>query len=167
MRVNPTRLAVTFILGSVILSGPLVPVVDLTAPKADSPDDSGVGNATITVVEPPASDFRIAPARFGAGTYLYSQPVTVQVASVTGHPTLTYEIRIPGLGFNVVTLAFLSEDEAGRNLDLSIARSSIRPEQVTEPSYPAELELRLRSGNQSRVVWRQNVTVNVEGTDGG
>lgn len=166
MRVNPSRLAAALILVTVLFSGPLVPFIDFTVATADSPDGTGIGNANVTVVKPPADDFRIAQARYGAGTYLYSRPITVHITSVTGSPTLTYEIRIPELGFNVVTLAFLSEDDVGQNYTLTIARSQIKPEKISQSSYPAELELRLRSGNQSRVVYQGNVTVTVEGDVG-
>lgn len=158
------RATVLIVLATVILSGPLVPYVDFT-PAAASTPTHGPDSASISVVSTPADDFRIAPARFGAGVYLYSAPMTVHVERVAGSPTLIYELRIDELGFNVASLAFLSESTAGTDQVLQIERSTIEPERITQSSYAGEIELRLRAGNETRVIHQQNVTVTVEDLD--
>jgi hypothetical protein len=158
------RLITVVILGIVLLSGPLVPFVDFTSADASTPSD-GVSSATVSVVSPPSDDFRIAPARFGAGVYLYSVSMRVHVQTVTGSPTLIYELRVPGLGRNEVAVAFLGEPDEGRDLVLELGRGTVDPARVTESTYTATVELRLRAGNETRIIHQQTVTIPVEGLD--
>lgn len=158
------RITTIAILGVVLLSGPLVPFVDVTPAAPSIPSDSPA-SASITVVSPPSDDFRIASARFGAGIYLYSAPLTVRVERVSGSPTLIYELRIDDLGVTFVSVAFLSEADAGTDQVLQIERSTIEPDRITKETYTGAVELRLRTGNETRLIHQQHVAVTVEDVD--
>ena len=165
--VDSTGLArgtLAIVLFGVLISGPFVPFVDFTVASEPS---SAPASASVSVETAPDGTFLISTGRFGTGTYLYSPDVVVRVHRVTGAPILVYELAIPRLGFNIASVAFLDEGDGGRDLRLGIEPSRIEATRVSDSSYAGELSVRVRTENASVSVYRQNVTVPVEGADAG
>lgn len=161
---NFARLTTVLIIGVVILSGPVLPVMDFTPESVSEVNQSH--SASVSIYEESKSAIKIAPGRFGAGIYLFGPSITVVVEAVSGSPILVYELQVPGLHRNVVDVTFLDETEAGQHLTLDMERSSIPVEQIDKKRYLAVIELRLRAGDETKIVMRQNLTVIVEGIDG-
>lgn len=159
------RVTVFVILLTVVISGPLFPFVDFTHTTAAS-QAAGPDTATVELIELPEDEFRIAPGRFGAGTYLYSSPATVRIDNVSGSPMLVYELTVPELGRTVVTVVFLSDRYDGQRLTLELGRSSIDSALLQKSEYDGVVRLRLRTGSRTRTIHSQNVTIVVEAVNG-
>lgn len=153
-------LATGMIIFVVTLSGPLVPTIDFTSDGSELSFDEP-SSATVSVVKAPNNGFRIALGRFGTGPYLYSSPAVIHVERVSGVPIIAYELSIPELRYTFASLTFPSDAHEGENLTLAIERSSIQPEIITEPAYPARLSVIVRTSNETRTVYEQEVTVTV------
>lgn len=160
-----TRLVTGLIVLVVLLSGPLAPTIEFTTGAGHRPSFDERSSATISVVEPPSDEFRIAPGRFGTGPYLYSPPVLIHVERVTGAPIIAYELAIPGLSYVTASLTFPSETHEGENLTLTLERGTIQPELLSTSAYSAHLTVSIRAGEETRTVFRRNLTVTVEGFD--
>lgn len=148
------------ILGVLVLSGPVVDVVDLT-PAARDDANVGSGSADVTVTGDPAADIRIDRGRFGTGVYYLRPPAFgVSVADVAGRSRLVYIVRVPALDYEGSTSDRLGPGAAG-DRTLQLSSRAFERDRITEDSYRAELVVRVQSFEGDRVVYHRNVTVRV------
>lgn len=157
-------LTITIILGVILVSGPLVPMVDFTttsftAALADN-ERSSLNVSSIRVAE---DGPKLKPGNYEWQAVLDAPTVTVRVDQVTGSPLLIYELSVTGLSHNIATLVAFNEGDVGRTYNLDIQNSTLRTSDINESSYPAEIRLRIRSGNETTTIYRKNVTVTTEG----
>jgi len=161
---STTWLTIGVILGTLLASGPLVQAVDFTTQPADiTKVDSA--EASISIISPPAENFRIAPGRFGSEPYLYAPPISASIDEVRGDPILVYEVAVRGLGYNFAELLFLSKSDAGHVVNIEMQRSAVDIEDLNRGTYQGVVTVRWRGEQESRVVFKRNVTVNVEDID--
>lgn len=159
---DPARAAtwgtVSLIVAVTLVSGPLVGAVDFTA---DERPPLGSGNATITDVSAPDT-VRIERGEYGSETYYLRVPaVTVDIASVEGRPILSYALSIPSMSYTRESVHFLDSGTTGRTR-VSIAPDEFEPGSLTPGTYGGELRLTLRADGNSTVVYRDEVTVEIE-----
>lgn len=154
--------AVGCILAVTLVSGPLVPWVDLTrADAGEDPGELGQGDATAEVVSAPGRA-TLTRGAYGSGSYYLEVPdATVELRDVTGRPMLIYKIRLPAKGYSRGTNHFVSAEQEG-TYELSLERDAWTRDEVTRDRYEGELVVLLRDGDSDRTVYRGNVTVEVE-----
>ncbi len=154
-------LAVVTIGATVLLSSPLIAVVDLTQPPSQPTGPYGGGTADVTVEEVPDTVV-LERASFGAQTYRFSHEESeIAVHSVGGNPYLEYRIEIPALDIVHIRAQKLN-DSSPRTETLRFDAYEIRPEVVQSETYRGHLEIQLQSDNYA-VLHSSNVTVRVEG----
>jgi hypothetical protein len=153
---------VAVILVVLVLSGPLVGVVDLT-PESRGAAELGDGTANVTVVGDPTADLAITPGRFGTNvSYLRVPPAVVDVDRVTGRPRLLYLVRVPDLGFERSVTEPLDERTDGR-VTLSMSDRAFAHARIRNDSYRATVVVRVQSFGGTRTVYRRNATLPVRG----
>lgn len=151
--------AVALILGTALVSGPLVGAVDFTREREDT-FAPGSGSADVSVVSTPERA-RLDRGSFGSGAYNLRVPdATVQIAAVSGQPMLVYKIRIPDLGYTRGTAHFLDSSSEGR-MTVSIEEDALDPDDIDRDSYPGELVVLVRADGGDEVLYRGPVTVEV------
>lgn len=147
------------ILGTVVVSGPLVGAVDLTTERSGT-FAPGTGSADVTVVAVPERA-RLEKGEFGAGAYYLRVPdATVRIDAIEGQPMLVYKIRIPDLAVTRGTTHFLDATNAGE-LALSLEATTFQPDEIDRASYRAELVVLVRGGDTERVLVERTITVTV------
>jgi hypothetical protein len=141
-----------------VVSGPLVPWVDLTR----APPAPGAGTASASVESVP-SEVRLVRERFGAGRYRLDAPAAVVgVDAVRGRPVLRYVVDVPALSF----VATSERPLAGRDGDrvtLAVGGATASPRQVDRESYEATVAVWLREGPEYTALVQREVTVEVVG----
>lgn len=151
---------VAVILVAVLLSGPLVGVVDLT-PESRGAADIGDGTANVTVVGDPTAGLAITPGRFGTNvSYLRIPPAAVDVDRVEGRPRLLYLVRVPDLGFERSVTEPLDQRVGGR-VALRIDARAFAHARVQSENYNTTVVVRVQSFTETRTVYRRNATVPV------
>jgi len=156
-------LAVSIIVVTVVVSGPLVPQVDLTTEREVGTPGycEAEGNASITVKDVPTGQFRIEQRRFGAGAYYIAAPdARVAVEGVQGCPIIAYRLAIDDLGYLGQRLYFLTEERTG-TISLSAVEGTFTPSDVGSGPYDGNLSIRVR-GDRTRTVYETTVTIRVE-----
>jgi hypothetical protein len=156
-------LVVTVIGFVVLLSGPLVPQVDLTTTPTEKPSPycEAHGNASVTVEDVPREQFSVKQRRFGAGSYYISAPdTTVSVENVQGCPVIVYRLTINDLNYFGQRLYFVTE-ERNRTVSLSVVKGTFTPSDIGAGPYDGTVTILVR-GDQKRPVYRTNVTVRVD-----
>jgi hypothetical protein len=149
-----------------VVSGPLVPQVDLTESASASGDVHGeraLGNGSASLaVEPLPAEATLSPGRFDAAAYYLRTPqIRVTAESVTGRPILVCQLDIPALGYSTSRLAFLNESATGPHV-FEFETGPFGAEQLDAASYRGELSVFLRTNGEKEVVASRNVTVVVE-----
>lgn len=149
-----------------VVSGPLVPQVDLTEAASASGDgqgDGALGNGSASlVVEPLPAEATLSPGRFDSAAYYLQTPrVRVTAESVTGRPILVCQLDIPAMGYSTNRLAFLNESATGPHV-FEFETGPFGAEQLDAESYRGELSVFLRANGEKEVVASRNVTVVVE-----
>lgn len=153
--------AVAIILGTTLVSGPLVGAVDFTTER-DETFAPGSGSADVTVISTPERA-QLDRGSFGSGAYYLRVPdATVRLDAVSGQPMLVYKIRIPDLGYTRGTTHFLDSGAEGRTA-VSIEEDALDPEDIDRESYPGELVLLVRADGGDEVLYRGPITVDVTG----
>jgi len=143
-----------------VLSGPLVGVVDLT-PESRGAAELGDGTAEATVVGDPAADLAITPGRFGTNvSYLRTPPATVDVDRVEGRPRLLYVVRVPRLDFERSVTRPLDGSVDGR-VTLRMDDRAFENRAIRNDSYRATVTVRVQSFDETRTIHRHNATVPV------
>ena len=145
-----------------VVSGPLVPLVDITADRSFSGDGLGEGRASVGDVTLPGS-VAFERGDFGSGSYyLRVDPATIELDDVVGRPIVSYEVSIPALGYSRSAVTVLSSADEG-TYELSIDEAAFGPEEITNESYAGELVVDARYGEAEYVLARKNVTIEVIG----
>jgi hypothetical protein len=148
------------VLAVLVLSGPLVGVVDLT-PESRGAAELGDGTANASVVGDPATDLVITPGRFGTNvSYLRIPPVAVDVDRVEGRPRLLYLVQVPRLDFERSVTHSLRGGTDGR-VTLRMDDRAFVTESIRNDSYRATVTVRVQSFDGTRTVYRRNATVPV------
>lgn len=143
-----------------VLSGPLVGVVDLT-PESRGAAELGDGTAEASVVGDPTADLAITPGRFGTNvSYLRVPPAVVDVRQVEDRPRLLYIVRVPALNFERSVTEPLDERVDGR-VTLRMDDRAFQHARIRNESYNATVVVRVQSFEVSRTVYRRTATVPV------
>jgi hypothetical protein len=149
----------TLILGTMVLSGPLVSGIDLT-PAPESPQ-FGDGNVEVRNMVLPANATLVAP-RLGAGKYpLRVPPATMELVTVSGSPRLAYIIEIPDLNYTRSTTTTVTASQEG-SFELILEESRLPPDKVSEPQYRGKLTVERWSNGTFRELGRRNISVQVQ-----
>ena len=144
------------LLGVTVASGPLVGV-SLTESKSFAP---GSGSVEATVTETPETA-TLQRANHGGGVYLLrAAPIAIEVTSVTGQPSLTYEIAVPALGHTTASITFLEADAAGA-VRLEFDPSTLEADRIDADQYDGVLTVVANDDGGERVLAETNVTVEV------
>lgn len=149
--------------GLAILSGPLVPGIDMTQEPTRTPSSfcSASGNASVHVTDTPEDSFELKQRRFGAGVYYLSGDLTTaEVDEVRGCPVVVYRFTIPELNFLGNRLYFVT-DTSNRSISMKVVEGRFAPETISRDSYRGRIQVLLR-GDQERLVFAKNVTVDVK-----
>jgi hypothetical protein len=151
----PYVAAAVILLGT-LASGPLA----LADRPADQTTEVGAGSVTVSEVTlPESADLR--QGRYGEDSFYLRVPdATIRFEGVAGRPVLTYKLEIPDLGYSRETAFFLGPD-TGDRMELSLERDQIAPDRIENDSYAGTLRVVERAGNESRVVAKRNITVEV------
>lgn len=152
------------ILVTTVISGPLVGAVDLTPETSDSarPASGEPARATVHILEEPAGPVVLDQGEFGNDVYvLRVPPIRVRVTDVRGAPTVTYKVRIFGLGYTRVS-SYVLEPGAAERRALEVTKTSFPPSQITETEYPARLFVTVHDSGGTRIVYQTNTTAVVE-----
>ncbi|MDF9745569.1 hypothetical protein [Natrinema salsiterrestre] len=154
------------ITATVFTSGPFVPV-DFTS--RDSPCEGGVlsnqGTAVVQSSSLPESA-TLSRSEFGAEVWKLSvSDADVRMTDIRGCVRFTYEIAIGELGITSLSTTTVSEESSERTT-LSIPKTTVDPDRVTEDRYDAELNLTYHGTENQTAVERtlvsRNITVEVE-----
>lgn len=150
----------------VILSGPLVPMVDLTSEQGDDDAQARPANASVTVLEVPLEGYTIESQRYEADPGLYMPPAVVRIDNVTGDPVLVYKLAVPDVGVVAATVYFISETNENARLTLDTLPAAVDRNRISRDTYPGRVTLRVRGEFGARVIYAENVTVTVGDLDG-
>jgi hypothetical protein len=158
-------LLVALVCVTAVVSGPLVPQVDLTASASSGETQTegtlGNGSASLAVESLPA-EATLAPGSFDSEAYYLQTPqIEVTAESITGRPILVCQLDIPALGYSTNRLAFLNESATGPHV-FEFETGPFGAEQLDKESYRGELSVFLRANGEKEVVASRNVTVVVE-----
>ncbi|WP_335999503.1 hypothetical protein [Halorientalis halophila] len=149
--------AVALILLGTLASGPLA----IASDRNERVDGVGSGSITVEDVTLPET-VALRQGRYGEDSYYVDVPdAHVQIAALEGRPVLTYKLAIPELSYTRESAFFLGP-ETGSKMTLSLQRDQLPPEEVTNDSYAGELRVVDRTGDESRVLANQTVTVEVK-----
>lgn len=144
------------LLGVTLASGPLVGV-SLTASESFDP---GSGTIEASVAGTPET-VTLQRASHGGGVYhLRADPIAVRVTSVTGQPSLTYELAVPALGHTTSSITFLDGDAEGA-VRLAFDPSTLAAERIDADRYDGTLSVIANDDGGERVLTETNVTVEV------
>jgi hypothetical protein len=149
-------------------AGLLIAVTLVSAPFIGSPvtPDAGSefapssGRIDATVVSTPNS-ITIDQARFGAHVaHLRAPPVYLDVAEVSGQPTVSYKLRFEKQGYATATVSFPNESVSGRYA-LEFNEQTIDPDRFERDEYNVTLRVVARDGTGERVLANRTVTAEV------
>jgi hypothetical protein len=147
------------ILGTGVLSGPLVGGVDLTPDPAEP--QFGDGTVEVTSIELPENATLLTP-RFGAGkATVRVPPARLQLTNVSGSPRLMYIIEIQGLTYTRSTATTVTAENEG-TFDLTIEDGQLTADQISNSRYRGELTVEMWSNGCSRQLAQQNISVEVK-----
>jgi hypothetical protein len=150
-----TLLSVAVVLGTLVVTGPLVGGSD--AGRATT--DLGDGTATIERVQLTDSP-SFSPGRFGTGVvYLRIPDVAVEFSSTRGRSRLVYRVAVPGLGFDRVGTAAVDPGTIHRQVEMS--DRAFAPDALDRDPYRVNVTVRVQSFAVDRTVFRRNLTVEV------
>lgn len=126
---------------TVLASGPFVPV-DFTS--YDRPCEGGAlssqGSATIEPASIPESA-TLTRSAFGAEVWKLDAPdAELRASDVRGCVRLSYELSIDALGISSMSTTTVSDDSPERHR-LSIPKTTLQPDRVSEDRYDAEVRL--------------------------
>lgn len=148
---------VGILLGVTVVSGPLVGI-SLTSSETFDP---GSGTIEATVTESPETA-TLKHGDHGAGVYyLRATPVEVEIDSVTGQPSLTYELFVTELGHTKSSITFLDGDAEG-TVNLEFDASTLEADRVDSDAYTGVLRVIANDDDGERVLVERNVTVEVK-----
>jgi len=139
--------------------GPLVSGVSLESEPA--PVITNEGELTIESVTFP-TEVTVSSGSYGAANaYLRVPPATVRFDSITGNPTLVYELRIDQLNYSFSSSHFLDAGDHGPTYDATVAPMSVDDSRFEKQRYPGVLTIGVRNSTGLRVAASRNITVRV------
>lgn len=144
------------LLGVTFASGPLVGV-SLTETKSFDP---GSGTIEASVAETPKTATLQRASHGGGVYYLQADPIAVDVTSVTGQPSLAYELAVPALGHTTSSITFLDGNEEGA-VRLEFDPSTLEADRIDAEQYDATLSVIANDDDGEHVLTETNVTVEV------
>lgn len=162
-----TLLVVTLV---ALVSGPLVPAVDVTAEGEDRSNlyrAFGDDVPNVGVEERLSFDAGALPEN---GTLTEGEdgytprlaPVRLDVAAGGEAVTVLYVLEVPALDHSIHTTR--SVPAGGQSsLRLTLPADAVPDDRVEDPSYEGRLELRLRQGNRTYTAGNRTVTLEVDG----
>ncbi|MUV90334.1 hypothetical protein GJ629_10850 [Halapricum sp. CBA1109] len=144
---------VAVVLTGTLLTGPLLGVV----PLGDPPAESDIGDGTATVESASLSgSVTLSDGRFGTGVrYVRMPAATVDVASTTGRSRLVYRLVVPEL--DVEESVTKSLDSPGQ-YRLSMRDVAVSPDASNE-SFEGRVTVTVQSFAGEQTVYDRNVTV--------
>jgi hypothetical protein len=146
------------ILAITLVSGPFAG--PFLTPSPDSEYDPSSGRFDATIVSTP-DRVTIEQARFGADVaHLRAPPVYLDVASVSGQPTVAYKLKFDELGYAAVTVSFPNESVSGRYA-LEFKEQTVDPDRFERDEYDVTLLVVARDGGGERVVAERIITAEV------
>lgn len=152
----------TVVVAIVVISlaaGPIVPVVDVIS---RDPSTLGDGTATASVTSLPTDGFRIDDGRFGTSVrYLRIPDAVVTVGAVRGHPRIVYRVEVPTLDVDRSATRVVGPDALGP-LRLDGVDRAFERNAITDDSYRGTVSVRVQSFEVNDVIYRRNVTVEVD-----
>jgi len=150
-----TLLSVAVVLGTLVVTGPLVGGTD--ADRAST--DLGDGTATIERVQLTDSP-SFSPGRFGTGVvYLRIPDVAIEFSSTSGRSRLVYRVAVPGLGFDRVGTGVVGPGTIHRQVEMS--DRAFAPDTLDRDRYRVNVSVRIQSFSVDRTVFQRNLTVEV------
>ncbi len=164
-----TRVPVIFTVGLIgiltLVSGPLVPGIDLTAARTDAP--TLIGNETdsisAAVVSAPDTDIRFEKAQFGAGTYELVVPdAVIRIEAVSGRPRVIYRLNIPAMHYSRGTIHFVDAAQANSRLTLNFESTDFTPDELSQERYAGRLAIVTLDSTGSTEIYNESVTIRVE-----
>lgn len=152
--------AAVALVGLALATGPPVGL-SVTAEPGPTPD-AGTGTIDATVTGTP-DVVRIEGGDYGADVaHLVAPPVALRVRSVTGQPTVGYEVAIPGLDYSRTTQWVFDPSLTGHQ-ELRLRRATLRPDRIDGDGYDATLRVFVRDGAGERDLVVADVRVEVSG----
>jgi len=149
---------VGLVVGTLVLTGPVVGVVDVAT---RNPTTVGDGGADATVERLDTDGLVIDQGRFGAGVlYLRIPEATVSVDAVEGRPRIVYQVRVPSLGVDAVETKLLTAGDTG-TVRLDPRARGLDPAAVDDDRYVATVDVRVQSFEGDETIYRANETVEV------
>ena len=145
-----------FIIGITLATGPLLGL-SLTAddPEQFAPE-SGTIDATVVSTPEVATLDR---AKFGVEKYYLRSPaVELQIAAITGHPPVAYEIEIEEIGSTRSSIEFLDSSFEG-TYQLEFERAQVDAERVDGDEYNATL--RVVAPDENRTLIETEIRIEV------
>ena len=154
--------AVAIILAGTLISGPLAPGVDFTQVRETEQGLDSLGSGTISIAGATLPDRAVLQrGDYGAGTYRLLVPdATVDVASYSGRPIISYGIDIDEIGYSRNSIRILV-NETDSTLSLPLEEDTLDKGQLGNDSYRAELTLLTRAGGNETIIAQRNITVEV------
>lgn len=155
-------LATLFIIATTLLaSGPLVPGLDFTESEAEA--TGGPSQINATVAQAPTDSFVFRQGRYGTDVYfLEAQPAVINVTSISGSPTVVYEVEISGLNTTLSTVTFLDPGTEVGPIRLEFEAPSVDSEDISADTYPATVKIFSRVDSRKTVLYNASVDVSVE-----
>jgi hypothetical protein len=144
---------VAIVLAGTLLTGPLLGVV----PLGDPPAESDIGDGTATVESASlAGPVTLSDGRFGTGVrYVRTPAATVDVTSTTGRSRLVYRIVVPELDVEESVTASLDSPGQYR---LSMRDVAVSPDAGAGP-FAGRVTVTVQSFAGEQTVYDRNVTV--------
>lgn len=150
------------IVGTTIVSGPLVGVANLTHTESSTNERFGTGTAEINVQFVPTEGAVLQRGSFGSGMYHLEAPsARVSVGAVSGNPYLEYVIEIDALDVVDISTYVLANHE-GMDLKLRFRPFEISPQNVEKAQYNGTIIVRIQSDRYREIV-RADIQINVQG----
>ncbi|MCY4731531.1 hypothetical protein KY092_13305 [Natronomonas gomsonensis] len=148
---------IAVVIGVSVASGPLVGL-SLTDEQSFAPG-SGTANVTVETVPDTAT---LTQSNYGSGPYtLRLDPARIRVSTVSGQPTIAYELAVEGLNHSRTSVTFLDDGYEGR-YDLAFSPSTIAPDRVDETRYDGMVRVYVYDERSDRLLVERNVTIEVK-----
>jgi len=149
------------IAATLVVSGPLVPAVDFT--KAEEGPSDEESRIDATVERAPTDSFVLRQGRYGTNVYFLEAPeVVINVTSISGTPTLVYEVEMPTQNRTLSTVTFLDPDTEPGPLRLAFEAPSIDSEDIEADSYRGTVRIFTRVDGEKTVLYNRSITISVE-----
>ncbi|MGB9956488.1 hypothetical protein ACOZ4B_08890 [Haloferax prahovense] len=151
-----------------VVSGPLVPGIDLTpvqGPQAGNFEslNNHTGDLEATSIQIPDTGYRLERGVRGSGIYTTRFPATtVEIETVSGSVLLVYAVDIPALGYGIQS-TYEATQTSPRTLNMTLPQSQLKAQEITQESYQGVATVYIRTNGTKRALTNKTVTVTVSG----